>query len=169
MILKTLHILAIAGWIGGLIFLLFAVKGAVDNQLETSEKIKVLPDIIRSYLLIIWASVSVLFVTGMELGHNSFGTWLDDKHIAAIGTTFAIKSGLFLLMTVLSIYLTMGLYPKLNFAAIKARELSQATKEYSDEIVKFTNYKKKIYVFSWIILIISVITIYLGLKLATGM
>lgn len=167
MILTTLHILGIAGWIGGLIFLLFAVKGPVDRQLETYEKIKVLPEIIRAYLLIIWASVSALFVTGMELGHSSFSIWLDSNHIATTGTVFAIKSGIFLLMAVLSIYLTMGLYPKLNFAALRARELSPATQEYSAQIVLFTKYKSKIYVFSWIILILSFFAIYLGLKLSS--
>ncbi len=112
-----LHLLATVTWIGGMIFMtlvLFPSQTAIDP----GQRGKLFGAIVKRFLIIVWASIIILLLTGLYKTPQSmlfnpevrFGLWLTIKHIVI------------LLMIFFGLLITFVLSPKLRKLAPKPGE-----------------------------------------------
>lgn len=166
-ILLWIHILGVAFWIGSLAYTVFILQGTLAQALEPINRIRILTPLLKKFLILVWVSVALLFVTGMEMAHNQIPDWMG----APTGTIFLIKMGLFALMGFVAVYITMGLYPKVNFIAL---DLQKSLEEKREEdmpsllLERFPPLARRIAFWSRINLVLGIIVLFLAVKMVHG-
>ena len=63
-ILKTLHLLSIILWVGGMAFVLFFLRPAVSS-LQPPERVRLMHDVLRRFFGAVSASVIIVLVSGL--------------------------------------------------------------------------------------------------------
>lgn len=65
--MKFLHIAAAIVWLGGVVFMLFALRPAASNQLEPPQRLPLVAEALRRFFAWVWVSVAVLLGTGLSM------------------------------------------------------------------------------------------------------
>ena len=64
-LMKFLHIAAAIAWLGGVSFMLFALRPAAAAQLTPSQRLPLLAQVLRRFFAMVWAAIVVLLLTGL--------------------------------------------------------------------------------------------------------
>jgi len=114
-----LHMLATVIWIGGLCALALLVLPAAHKSLDSTAYADLLAAIQKRLNPLAWLSLMILMATGMfQLSANSNyqGFLTIDNRWSLV---MLLKHIMFLLMVIISAYLTWGLLPRIQRAALK--------------------------------------------------
>lgn len=106
-----LHLAGAVTWLGGVIFMLFALRPAAV-QLAPPQRLTLIADVLRRFFRLVWASIAVLLVTGL---------WM----LLSVGMKGApigwhLMLGIGLLMFALFGHLYFGPYRRLKLAVTAA-------------------------------------------------
>ncbi|MFN7064668.1 MAG: hypothetical protein ACK4OF_00755 [Aquificaceae bacterium] len=103
--LLFLHIFFAVVWIGGMIYSVFFLKPSLKEILQEEVRTRFLRSVLLRFFMAVWASMVVLFLTGM-------GLWHGYRRDFSENTLFHTKIFLFGLMTLLFLYIYFFLYKK---------------------------------------------------------
>lgn len=106
--MKFLHVLAAIAWLGGISFMLLALRPAAAALLLPSERLPLMVQVMQRFFALVWASIAVLVLTGLGM---LLGVGM--QH-APIG--WHLMLGLGLLMTALFGHLYFGPFRRLRQA-----------------------------------------------------
>ena len=63
--MKFLHIAAAIAWLGGVSFMLFALRNAAAEQLAPPQRLPLIAQILRRFFVLVWISIGVLLISGL--------------------------------------------------------------------------------------------------------
>lgn len=63
--LKFLHIAAAIFWMGGMAFLMLALRPVVHEQLQPPVRLPLMARVLGRFFVLVWASIAVLLATGL--------------------------------------------------------------------------------------------------------
>jgi uncharacterized membrane protein len=66
-LMKFLHILAAIVWLGGVSFMLFALRPAAAQLLAPPQRLALIANILQRFFPFVWASIGVLLLTGLAM------------------------------------------------------------------------------------------------------
>ncbi|WP_332776830.1 DUF4149 domain-containing protein [Polaromonas sp.] len=110
--MKFLHIAAAVVWLGGIVFMLFALRPAVTTQLQPPQRLPLIALVLSRFFTLVWISIGTLLLTGLAM-------------LLAVGMKNAplgwhLMLGLGLLMFALFGHLYFGPYKRLKQAIAAA-------------------------------------------------
>ena len=111
-LMKFLHIAAAIVWLGGVAFMLFALRSALAGQLAPPQRLPLIAQVLRRFFAQVWISIAILLVSGLWL---LLGVGMKN---APIG--WHIMFGLGLLMFALFGHLYFGPFRRLKLAVASA-------------------------------------------------
>ncbi len=111
-LMKFLHIAAAVVWLGGIVFMLFALRPAVTTQLQPPQRLPLIALVLSRFFTLVWISIGTLLLTGLAM-------------LLAVGMKNAplgwhLMLGLGLLMFALFGHLYFGPYKRLKQAIAAA-------------------------------------------------
>ncbi len=110
--MKFLHIAAAIAWLGGVSFMLFALRAAAAEQLAPPQRLPLIAQVLRRFFVLVWLSIAILLVSGLWM---LLGVGMKN---APIG--WHIMLGLGLLMFALFGHLYFGPFRRLKLAVAAA-------------------------------------------------
>ena len=110
-LMKFLHIAAAIFWLGGISFMLFALRPAA-GQLAPAQRLPLIASVLKKFFLLVWVAVVLLLLTGLAM-------------LMAVGmknapTGWHLMLGIGLLMFALFGHLYFGPYRRLQLAVAAA-------------------------------------------------
>ena len=66
-LIKFLHLAAAVVWLGGLVFLLFALRPVLAAQLSPALRLPLIAQVISRFFRLVWGSVAILLVSGLSM------------------------------------------------------------------------------------------------------
>ena len=110
-LMKFLHIAFAIAWLGGISFMLFALRPAA-GQLPPPQRLPLIAQVLRRFFVLVWISIAVLLLTGLAM-------------LLAVGmknapTGWHLMFGLGLLMFALFGHLYFGPFRRLKLAVAAA-------------------------------------------------
>jgi uncharacterized membrane protein len=66
-LMKFLHILAAIVWLGGVSFMLFALRPAAAQLLAPPQRLPLIAKILQRFFPLVWVSIGVLLLTGLVM------------------------------------------------------------------------------------------------------
>ena len=110
-LMKFLHLAAAIAWLGGVSFMLFALRPAAV-QLTPPQRLPLIADVLQRFFRLVWTAIAVLLVTGL---------WM----LLSVGmknapTGWHLMFGIGLLMFALFGHLYFGPYRRLKLAVVAA-------------------------------------------------
>ncbi len=66
-LMKFLHVLAAIAWLGGISFMLFALRPAVVELLEPPQRLPLIAQTLRRFFSLVWVTVVVLLLSGLAM------------------------------------------------------------------------------------------------------
>lgn len=66
-LMKFLHIAAAIAWLGGVVFMLFALRPAVAEQLAPPQRLPLIAKVMQRFFALVWVTIGVLLVTGLAM------------------------------------------------------------------------------------------------------
>jgi uncharacterized membrane protein len=66
-LIKLLHLAAAIFWIGGMAFMMLALRPAVAAQLQPPVRLPLMADVLRRFFVVVWTSIAVLLPTGLYM------------------------------------------------------------------------------------------------------
>lgn len=111
-LMKFLHLAAAIAWLGGISFMLFALRAAAAEQLAPPQRLPLIAQVLRRFFVLVWMSIAVLLLTGLAM-------------LLAVGmknapTGWHLMFGLGLLMFALFGHLYFGPFRRLKQAVAAA-------------------------------------------------
>lgn len=111
-LMKFLHIAAAIVWLGGISFMLFALRPAAAAQLAPPQRLPLIALVLQKFFVLVWAAVALLLLTGLA-------------RLLAVGMKNAplgwhLMFGVGLLMFALFGHLYFGPYRRLKLAVAAA-------------------------------------------------
>jgi uncharacterized membrane protein len=111
-LMKFLHLAAAIAWLGGISFMLFALRPAAAEQLAPPQRLPLIVQVLRRFFVGVWISIAVLLLTGLAM-------------LLAVGmknapTGWHLMFGLGLLMFALFGHLYFGPFRRLKQAVAAA-------------------------------------------------
>lgn len=111
-LMKFLHIAAAIVWLGGISFMLFALRPAAATQLAPPQRLPLIALVLQKFFLLVWPAVALLLLTGLA-------------RLLAVGMKNAplgwhLMFGVGLLMFALFGHLYFGPYRRLKLAVAAA-------------------------------------------------
>ena len=111
-LMKFLHLAAAIVWLGGISFMLFALRAAAAEQLAPPQRLPLIAQVLRRFFVLVWMSIAVLLLTGLAM-------------LLAVGmknapTGWHLMFGLGLLMFALFGHLYFGPFRRLKQAVAAA-------------------------------------------------
>lgn len=64
-LMKFLHIATAIAWLGGVSFMLFALRAAAAEQLTPPLRLTLMATVLRRFFVIVWPSIGILLVSGL--------------------------------------------------------------------------------------------------------
>ncbi len=95
--IKLLHLAAAIVWLGGMTFMLFALRPALMEQLVGEQRIRLLAVILKRFFAIVLGAIAVLLLTGLHL----YGAGAKAVGMASIPLGWHLMAGLGLTMILL--------------------------------------------------------------------
>ncbi len=65
-LMKFLHIAAAITWLGGVSFMLFALRPAA-GQLAPAQRLPLIAQVLRRFFMLVWPSIAILLLTGLAM------------------------------------------------------------------------------------------------------
>ena len=65
-LMKFLHIAAAIAWLGGVSFMLFALRPAV-TQLPPPQRLPLIAQVLRRFFALVWPAIAILLLTGLVM------------------------------------------------------------------------------------------------------
>ena len=106
-----LHVAAAITWLGGVSFMLFALRPAAV-QLAPPQRLPLITDVLQRFFRLVWIAIAVLLVTGLWM--------LLDVGMKNAPTGWHLMFGIGLLMFALFGHLYFGPYRRLKLAVVAA-------------------------------------------------
>ena len=66
-LMKFLHLAAAIAWLGGISFMLFALRPAAAEQLAPQQRLPLIVQVLRRFFVGVWAGIAVLLLTGLTM------------------------------------------------------------------------------------------------------
>lgn len=110
--MKFLHIAAAIAWLGGVSFMLFALRNAAAEQLAPPQRLPLIAQILRRFFVLVWISIGVLLISGLWM---MLGVGMKNAP-----TGWHIMFGLGLVMFALFGHLYFGPFRRLKLAVAGA-------------------------------------------------
>jgi uncharacterized membrane protein len=66
-LMKFLHIAAAIAWLGGVAFMLFALRPAAAEQLAPPQRLPLITQVLRRFFGLVWPAIGVLLLTGLAM------------------------------------------------------------------------------------------------------
>lgn len=66
-LMKLLHVLASIAWLGGISFMLFALRPAAAELLTPPQRLPLLAQTLQRFFALVWASIVILLLTGLAM------------------------------------------------------------------------------------------------------
>ena len=66
-LMKFLHVLASIAWLGGISFMLFALRPAAAGLLAPPQRLALMAQTLQRFFSLVWASIVVLLLTGLAM------------------------------------------------------------------------------------------------------
>jgi uncharacterized membrane protein len=66
-LMKLLHVLASIAWLGGISFMLFALRPAVAELLTPPQRLPLMAQTLQRFFALVWASIVILLLTGLAM------------------------------------------------------------------------------------------------------
>lgn len=66
-LMKFLHIISAIAWLGGVSFMLFALRPAAVELLAPPQRLPLITQILRRFFLLVWPAIAILLVTGLAM------------------------------------------------------------------------------------------------------
>lgn len=66
-LMKFLHLLAAIAWLGGISFMLLALRPAVAELLAPPQRLPLIAQVLQRFFALVWASIALLFLTGLSM------------------------------------------------------------------------------------------------------
>jgi uncharacterized membrane protein len=66
-LMKFLHIAAAIAWLGGVAFMLFALRPAAAEQLAPPQRLPLIAQVLRRFFVLVWAAIGVLLISGLVM------------------------------------------------------------------------------------------------------
>ncbi len=110
-LMKFLHIAAAMVWIGGMVFMLFALRPAVTS-LAPPQRLPLIAQVLHRFFAFVWPSIAILLVTGLIM--------LMRVGMKTAPTGWHMMFGIGLLMFALFGHLYFGPFRRLKLAVAKS-------------------------------------------------
>ena len=115
-VIKFLHLVSAVVWLGGMAFMLFALRPALGEHLAPPQRLPLLAGVLRRFFRWVWAAIAVLLLSGAYmLGHAG---------AQAMPLGWHLMAGLGLLMSLIFGHLYFAPYRRLQ-AAVAAADWPQ--------------------------------------------
>lgn len=66
-LMKFLHIAAAITWLGGVSFMLFALRPAATALLAPPQRLTLIAQVLRRFFLLVWPAIAILLITGLVM------------------------------------------------------------------------------------------------------
>lgn len=66
-LLKFLHLIAAIAWLGGVSFMLLALRPAATALLAPPQRLPLIAQVLSRFFVLVWVSIAVLLVTGLVM------------------------------------------------------------------------------------------------------
>lgn len=66
-LMKLLHVLASIAWLGGISFMLFALRPAAAELLTPPQRLPLMAQTLQRFFALVWASIVILLLTGLAM------------------------------------------------------------------------------------------------------
>lgn len=66
-VIKLLHLAAAVVWLGGIAFMLFALRPAAHATLAPPQRLPLIAETLRRFFVAVWASIAVLLASGLAM------------------------------------------------------------------------------------------------------
>lgn len=111
---KFLHLLAVLVWLGGMFFSYFVLRIAAAEILQAPERLRLWNGVFRRFFNWVWASIGVIFITGLYMVYQYGG---------ALHVAHSIQAMLLLgiLMAAIFVYVFFACYVPLSLHVDKER------------------------------------------------
>lgn len=64
-LMKFLHIVAAVVWMGGVSFMLFALRPAATEQLTPPQRLPLIAQVLRKFFVMVWLAIGIMLVSGL--------------------------------------------------------------------------------------------------------
>ena len=120
-ILKTLHLLSIILWIGGMAFVLFFLRPALGS-LQPPERVRLMHDVLRRFFGAVSAAIVIVLASGL---------WMMVEFASGGGTDKGVPMPMsWMVMSTLGL-LMMAIYGHIRFVLYKRLQLALASSAWS--------------------------------------
>ena len=118
-ILKTLHLLSIILWIGGMAFVLFFLRPAL-GRLQPPDRVTLMQEVLRRFFGAVSASIIIVLVSGL---------WMMVEFASGAGASGVRMPMSWMVMSTLGL-LMMGIFGHIRFVLYKRLERAVAGKDW---------------------------------------
>lgn len=66
-LMKFLHLLAAMAWLGGISFMLLALRPVAAGLLAPAQRLPLITQVLQRFFVLVWASIALLFLTGLTM------------------------------------------------------------------------------------------------------
>ena len=66
-LMKFLHLVAAIAWLGGVSFMLFALRPAATALLAPPQRLPLIAQVLRRFFVLVWPAIGVLLLTGLTM------------------------------------------------------------------------------------------------------
>lgn len=66
-LMKFLHILAAIAWLGGVSFMLFALRPAAGQLLAPPQRLPLIAAVLKRFFLLVWPAIAILLLSGLAM------------------------------------------------------------------------------------------------------
>lgn len=66
-LMKFLHVLAAIAWLGGISFMLFALRPAAAEQLKPPQRLPLIAQTLHRFFALVWITIAILLLTGLTM------------------------------------------------------------------------------------------------------
>lgn len=66
-LMKFLHVLAAITWLGGVSFMLFALRPAAAELMAPPQRLPLIAQVLRRFFMVVWPAIGVLLLSGLAM------------------------------------------------------------------------------------------------------
>lgn len=66
-LMKFLHVLAAMGWLGGISFMLFALRPAAAETLQPAQRLPLITQTMQRFFALTWVCIAILLLSGLSM------------------------------------------------------------------------------------------------------
>ena len=66
-LMKFLHVLAAIAWLGGVGFMLFALRPAAAELLAPPQRLPLIAQVLRRFFMLVWPAIGILLLSGLAM------------------------------------------------------------------------------------------------------